>query len=112
VAFQELVPDKLDVRATVVGGHLFAAECDAAPDGDWRLVSDPRWRPHELPPEIVARLLQLVRKLDLRFAGIDLLRAPSGDYLFIELNPNGEWGWLQQQLGLPLATVLTELLTQ
>jgi glutathione synthase/RimK-type ligase-like ATP-grasp enzyme len=111
VALQQLVPEKVDVRVTVVGESVFAAECDAAPVGDWRLVADARWRDHNLPRDLGARALELTRTLGLRFAGLDLLRANTGDYYFIELNPNGEWGWLQQEVGLPLAHGLVEVLT-
>jgi D-alanine-D-alanine ligase-like ATP-grasp enzyme len=43
-----------------------------------------------------------VRRLGLRFGGIDLLVDADGRHWFCELNPNGEWGWLQAA-GLPIA---------
>ncbi|WP_406066201.1 hypothetical protein [Streptomyces sp. NBC_01077] len=36
----------------------------------------------------------------------------AGDYWWLELNPNGQWGWLEQNTGLPMAAALADLLTQ
>ena len=56
--------------------------------------------------------MALVHELGLRFAAIDLLADVDGRHWFLELNPNGEWGWLQQQAGLPLADALADELTR
>ncbi|MCZ3387408.1 MAG: hypothetical protein LH630_10710 [Actinomycetia bacterium] len=49
--------------------------------------------------------------MSLEFGAIDL--ALNGDgYSFLEINPNGEWGWLQKTVGLPIAETLVDLLTE
>lgn len=42
----------------------------------------------------------------LRFAAIDLARRTDGGYTFFELNPNGQWAWVEQMTGLPLRAAL------
>lgn len=61
---------------------------------------------HELPAAIAEQAIALVRALGLRFAGIDLILSRE-HYVFVELNPNGEWGWLEKA-GLPLAAALAD----
>jgi hypothetical protein len=46
----------------------------------------------------------------LAFAAIDLARRPDGGYTFFELNPNGQWAWLEQRTGIPLRSRLADLL--
>lgn len=111
LAFQELVSDKVDIRITIVGEEAFAAECEASPSGDWRLERGALWREHDVPTDIADMAVTLVRRLDLQFAGIDLVRSARGEYTFLEVNPNGEWGWLEKNVGLPIAATLADLLT-
>jgi hypothetical protein len=51
----------------------------------------------------------MVGRLGLRFAAIDLLETDDG-YVFLELNPNGQWLWLELMTGVPLAAMLCDLL--
>ena len=95
-AFQRPVSPKRDVRVTVVDGRCMAAEHDPAPGAplDWRLEDDSAWIPIELPDEDARRCATLVRELGLRYGAIDLVRDASGALWFLEINANGEWGWL------------------
>jgi len=107
--FQQAILPKTEVRVTVVGDRVFGAAAESIAL-DWRQDADARFRPLELPDEIAAKCAGLVRAFGLRFAGIDLLRDQSGRYWFLELNPNGEWGWLQA-IGLPIAEAIVDVLT-
>jgi hypothetical protein len=118
VALQAPIDPKRDVRVTVVGSQVFAAirvdepasaaGSDAVPL-DWRRRPDQPWVPHALPDKLDFRCAELVASLDLNFGAIDLLLDPSGHYWFCEINPNGEWGWLQRS-GLPIAEALADFL--
>lgn len=107
VAFQQRIAPKRDVRVTVVGDEALAAVTDDATthEPDWRLADDTTWTVYDLPEDIRRRCVALVRRLGLRFGGIDLLVDVDRRHWFCELNPNGEWGWLQVA-GLPIADVL------
>ena len=108
-AFQQRIAPKRDVRVTVVGASVLAAETTTG-ELDWRREPATPWRPHELPRETSDRCARLVQALGLRFGGIDLALDQTGTYWFLEINPNGEWGW-QQRCGLPIASALADLLT-
>lgn len=53
---------------------------------------------------------ELVRRFRLQFAAIDLLVTPDGQYVFVDLNGNGQWGWIENHTGLPLTETLVNLL--
>ena len=50
--------------------------------------------------------------MGLKFAAIDLALTPQGDYIFFELNPNGQWLWLEYQLKFPIAQRIAQWLTR
>ena len=41
--------------------------------------------------------------------GADLLLTPDGRYVFLEVNPNGEFGWLESFTDFPLTEALGTL---
>ena len=43
-----------------------------------------------------------MKKLNLNFGALDFIRATNGDYVFLEVNPCGEWGMLQKTLNYPI----------
>lgn len=115
--FQRYVHKEVEVRATVIGDEVFAAAIHSQehPDArhDWRRVSsrDLRHESHELPASVSAKCVDLVRTLGLRFGAIDLILSPEGEYYFLEINPNGQWAWIQQLVPeLPLREKLADLL--
>jgi hypothetical protein len=113
-AFQEPVVPKRDLRVTVIGQRAFgalAADAGSPSDVDWRLVPDRRWAPFELSTELVEKCLALVNGLGLRFGAIDLVLDEDEAPWFLEINPNGEWGWLNQRAGLPLAAAIADELS-
>lgn len=113
VCFQQPIVPKRDIRVTVAGDAVLSAIRDTTfgrPEPlDWRRASERAWSPYVLPPDIADACRELVGGLGLRFGGIDLALDDSGVYWFLELNPNGEWGWLQRA-GLPIAEALADTL--
>lgn len=112
-ALQSPVTPKQDVRVTVVGECALAAQAVRADGGilDWRLDAGCVWEAVALAPAERGLCVRLVRDLGLRFGGIDLVRDGCGETWFLEINPNGEWGWLSQSAGLPIVDALCDELT-
>lgn len=114
--FQELIKKRYDVRVTVIGDDAFAARIQSqrSSDGrvDWRR-GEPARLHHEieqLPEEVKQRCVDLVKRYGLQFGAIDLAVDLEGRYVFFELNPNGQWAWIEQVTGLPLRSRLADLL--
>jgi hypothetical protein len=113
--FQELVPKAYDVRVTVIGAEVFATriESQATVDGhiDWRIAgSRAAHQPEELPSAISDLCLKLTRSYDLQFGAIDLACTTDGEYVFFEINPNGQWAWVEQLTRQPLRASMANLL--
>ncbi len=46
-----------------------------------------------------ARLVEVVADLGLAFGAVDLIVTPAGDHVFLEVNGNGQWLWLEEEAG-------------
>lgn len=112
---QQLVEKRSDIRVTVIDGRSFAVEIDSQSDSDsmvdWRRGGTAlRHSVHRLPDEISDLCVALCESYGLRFGAIDLALRPDGGYAFFEINPNGQWAWIEQLTGQPLAAALADLL--
>src|SRR5579885_1012547 len=102
--YQALVPKRFDLRVTIVGDKIFPAAIDSQSDPtaslDWRQTSNPQLPHHRtaLPDEIAAKLLWMMKSLGLTFGAIDMILTPDGEYVFLEVNPNGQWLWIDDML--------------
>jgi hypothetical protein len=107
--FQERVDKIRELRVVYVAGRCFVGALDAISD-DWRrrTAATPPWQHDQLPDDVAARLDALMRALGLRFGVTDILRARDGTHAFLEVNPVGEWGMLERDLGLPIADAIAE----
>jgi glutathione synthase/RimK-type ligase-like ATP-grasp enzyme len=109
--FQEMVTNCLELRITVVGEQVFAAAFrPAAGLIDGRLDVGTPYCAHALPYELSRRLLALVRQLGLVFSTIDMKLTDDGEYVFLELNPMGQYLYIEILAGLPLTAAIAELL--
>lgn len=110
--FQHLVVKDHEVRVTIVGDRLFPVRIDAGSDQarlDWRTdYAALSYSTTTLPDEIADKLRDLVHTLGLRFAAVDMAVTPSGEYVFFEVNPNGQWAWLEFQTGAPISAAIAE----
>ncbi|KMY03619.1 hypothetical protein V476_21820 [Pseudomonas syringae KCTC 12500] len=107
--YQEHIKKLYDIRVTVVGDKLYSAaihsQTDPQASVDWRRTANPKL-PHsviELPPLVVTQLQALMGLLDLQFGCIDLILSDQGEYVFLEVNPSGQWLWLDDQLDLGIS---------
>jgi glutathione synthase/RimK-type ligase-like ATP-grasp enzyme len=117
VLLQKYIPKSIEIRVTVIGKKVFPVEIHSQlnPQAlhDWRRVgsADLLYKIHYLPKVIEERCLSIVEKCGLQFGAIDLILTPEGEYVFLEINPNGQWAWIQQKLPeIPLRETLADLL--
>jgi glutathione synthase/RimK-type ligase-like ATP-grasp enzyme len=116
VIFQAYVPKRVELRITVVGNKVFAAEIHSQHSQhtrhDWRRYDHygTPYFPHELPAHIEQLCLQLVERLGLCYGAIDMVLTPDDRYVFIEINPNGQYLWIEKMTGLPISDAICDLL--
>jgi glutathione synthase/RimK-type ligase-like ATP-grasp enzyme len=113
--FQQLVEGPTDIRATIVGQEIYAAaiRTEQSRAGlDSRLDLDVPTTAYEIPREIAARLQSLMAALGLTFATIDLKVDDAGQLHFLELNPQGQFLYIEILTGLPIAAAVARLLVR
>jgi glutathione synthase/RimK-type ligase-like ATP-grasp enzyme len=91
------------MRITIVDDDLHAVSMTATDDrGEQRLdirsneMAGVKYEPIKLPSELEATIRRYVGSYQLRFAAIDMALDKAGKWVFFELNPNGQWAWLDQ----------------
>lgn len=115
--FQELLAKSLEIRVTVVGNRVMSASIDSQVSEraahDWRrdgvrMLGE--WRPYQLPPEVEEKILRLMDYFSLNYGAIDIILTPDNRHVFIELNPCGEFFWLEHTPGLPISEAIADVL--
>jgi glutathione synthase/RimK-type ligase-like ATP-grasp enzyme len=113
--FQAHIEKAYEVRATVVGTRIFAAKIDSqsafATRTDWRRAPfEVQYEAIFLPPEIETGIHDLMRYFDLVYGAFDFIVAPDGRYLFLEVNPAGQYMWIEYATGLKITETLADAL--
>jgi glutathione synthase/RimK-type ligase-like ATP-grasp enzyme len=99
--FQEYIPKRVELRVTIIGDDIFTAELHSQVHEetlhDWRRyeVETPMYE-HQLPVEIAEQCLALTKAYGLHFSTSDMIVTPDGRYVFLEMNPNGQFLWVQE----------------
>lgn len=111
--FQKCIDKQYEIRVTVVGEMVFAASVASQSDNetsiDWRRKKL-KFQNTELPKEIEKLCVQLVSAMNLRFGAIDIIKTPDNDFVFLEINPNGQWVWIENDTGLKISeAIINEL---
>lgn len=116
VMFQEYIPKQLELRVTIVGRHIFACAIHSQDSkrtiDDWRRYDfeNVRHEPYALDGAVSDKLLAFMRVLGLQFGAIDLIITPRQEVVFLEVNPSGQWAWIQSLTGLPISKTIAALL--
>ncbi|SDL44698.1 RimK-like protein [Siphonobacter aquaeclarae] len=98
--FQTALTPKSDIRVTIVQDWLLAVKIDSEVPiaGDWRKHDTSlNYEIIELPLDVARNCIQFAKELNLRYCAIDLIFF-KGEYYFIEVNPTGEWLFIQQNV--------------
>jgi len=48
--------------------------------------------------------------MGLVYGALDFVVTPEGNSVFLELNQAGQWGWIEQALGLPITDAILDRL--
>ncbi len=114
--FQPYIEKDFELRITVVGRSVFpcaiySQEAERT-KYDWRRYDIPN-TPHEvfkLPVGIEEKCISLIKNLGLVFGCIDMIVTPKGNYVFLEVNPNGQWLWIEKLTGFPIGDAIVNML--
>jgi len=115
--FQERIEKQFEVRLTVVDDVFLAARIDAGSDTaavDWRADYEALTYTTlpQVPAPVRAGVSALLQQLGLRFGTFDFVVTPQDRWVFLEINPNGQWAWIEDATGLPIAAAIAAALTR
>lgn len=110
--FQKYIPKIYEIRVIIVHRKVFAVKIDSQltsrTSEDWRVDNchNVKYEEIQLPPKISKQCVSIVEHFGLNFSSMDLILNDDGNYYFLDLNPNGQWGWLDIELELGIAEAL------
>ena len=116
---QDWVEKAWECRAAVVGNEVFAVAIHAGSEAarvDWR--SDYPALSYEvidLPPRVEKALHAIMDKLGLVYGAFDLSVSNDGGsevFWFLEINPGGQYGFLEGATGIPITDSLVRFLVR
>jgi glutathione synthase/RimK-type ligase-like ATP-grasp enzyme len=108
IIMQAEVQKRIELRVNVVGDRVFTAAIGSQENrrtsGDWRRYapSTRHWQ-YKLPADMERACVNFVARLGLAFGALDFIVTPEDALVFLELNPNGQWYWIEDLTGLPIA---------
>jgi glutathione synthase/RimK-type ligase-like ATP-grasp enzyme len=109
--FQEYIKKDYEVRVTIICNSVFAVRIEASNQVDWRKSdSINHYSNIVLPQDITDKCYKMMDKLNLRFGAFDFI-VNNGNYYFLEVNPNGQWLWLEEALNLKISDCIYDYLT-
>jgi hypothetical protein len=107
--FQEYVPGSRHIRALCCGAAVQAVTIDS-PELDWRLNLDVPVSSVEVDPATKHRLGRVLEILGLKMGVVDLKVDPTGEPVWLELNPQGQFLFVEGLTGLDLTGAFSEFL--
>ena len=66
----------------------------------------------DVPDKIKGMCLNILKLFDLHFGAFDFIVTSKGEWYFLEINPNGQWLWLEEALNLDISKRIVELLNK
>jgi hypothetical protein len=114
VIFQEHIRADIDLRITIIGDTIFPAEIHSGETDypvDFRMTMHAApIRAHVLPDIVVTKLRAFMQALGLVYGAIDMRLTSDGEYVFLEVNPAGQWLFVEERTGQPITAALAEYL--
>jgi len=113
---QHWAPKREEARVIVIGHQVFAVAIRAGSEAayiDWR--ADYQSLSYEripLPTAVEHGIRAVMRDLGLVYGAFDFVITPDDEWIFLEVNPGGQFGFLEDMTDAPLTATLADLLAQ
>lgn len=102
--YQDYIEKAFELRVIVLGDQIRFVKIDSQrvkeATVDWRgdfLQQCPLSEHCDVPAAVVEALHRFMRLMDLRFGCIDMVVTPEGEYVFLEINDQGQFLWIEQR---------------
>lgn len=111
--FQENVKKDYEIRVTVIDNKVFASsvysQSNENTKNDWR-KEKLEFNSVDIPKDVSDKCIYLLQELNINFGAIDIIKTPKGEYVFLEINPNGQWAWIEMQTGQKMSDEIIKFL--
>ena len=99
--FQQYIPKAYELRVVVILDQVFAAKIHSQDDERTKIYSrdmsaDILYEAEDLPAEISDLCRRYVQSYGLTYGALDLIVTPTGEYVFLENNPVGQFLYVEQ----------------
>ncbi|WP_327674131.1 hypothetical protein [Kitasatospora sp. NBC_00458] len=111
VVVQEYVEHEEELRVYYAAGRLHAFRvAKTAPADPWTAPGRVGVHPVTAPPAVAAATRTLAAAMSLHYGAFDFL-VSAGTPVFLEVNPDGDWHWVEQRAGgTPVTTAVAAML--
>ena len=111
--YQPFIDKAREWRVAAVGENIFPTAIYTTDEAksDWRKLQETdavQFRDEALPEGISELCIGYLEKMGLRFGAFDLVEKPSGEVVFLECNPNGQYGWQEEKTGFPISVAIAD----
>ena len=109
--YQECIPGNRHLRITMFGDRCHAAIIEAR-ELDWRVDVSVPFRPYQVSPKLHAALQEILRRLGLVMGIFDLKLTPDDEVVFLEVNAQGQFLFVEGLCDMPIAESLGDYLVE
>lgn len=115
---QTYIEKAWEYRIMAIGKSILACKIDSQASEktriDWRHYDFENVR-HEhttLPSLVAQNIKKFMTAVDIRYGAIDLIETPKGEFVFLEVNPSGQWQWIEHYASLPITSTIADMLIE
>lgn len=113
--YQEYINKKFELRITIVGSDVFAVKILAPVESssviDWRSsISKDIYEDYQLTEALQSQILELHLRFGLVYGAYDFIIDDQDNLVFLEVNPSGQWLWLERRLNHPISKKIAQIL--
>jgi glutathione synthase/RimK-type ligase-like ATP-grasp enzyme len=108
VIFQKKIENDSEIRVTVINDKAFSCKISTIKEkrnfSDLHKIKEKEliFSEISLDKKIEKLCIKLNRKLGLLVSSIDFVQGKNGELLFLEINPIGDWNWIEKHTNLPI----------
>lgn len=117
--FQGYVEKDIELRAFYIEEEFYTmaifSQLDTQTKTDFRNYNKEKPNrnvPYLLPTGIEEKIQKLMKELNLNTGSIDLIKTPDKKYVFLEVNPTGQFGFVSKPCNYYLEDVIAKILIQ
>ncbi len=118
VIFQKKIENDSEIRVTVVNDKTFSCKISTIKEkcnfSDLHKIKEKEliFSEINLGKKMEKLCIKLNKKLGLLVSSIDFVQAQNGELYFLEINPIGDWNWIEKHTNLPITKSMFDFVNE